>query len=72
MQPVTGELVACHLYRRSTNPVSYLLLPSDVDMDQLPPLLADELLAVRRTAADKKEDDVDAGEPPMYEPHTGK
>ena len=29
-QPVTGELISCHLYRRNTNPVSDLLLPADV------------------------------------------
>ena len=34
-QPVTGELLSCHLYRRYTNPVSYLLLPADVDMEQV-------------------------------------
>ena len=34
-QPVTGELISCHLYRRNTNPVSYLLLPADVDMEQV-------------------------------------
>ena len=34
-QPITGELISCHLYRRNTNPVSYLLLPADVDMEQV-------------------------------------
>jgi hypothetical protein len=31
-----GDQIRCHLYRRYTNPTSYLLLPKDLDISTLP------------------------------------
>ena len=38
-----GDLVRCHLYRRYTNPPSYLLLPIDVSPEQLPAAIIAQL-----------------------------
>jgi uncharacterized membrane protein YgcG len=43
--PLTrGQLIKCHLYKRYTNPRTYLLLPNKLTIDSLPTALANELL----------------------------
>ena len=40
---LAGELLGCHLFKRYTSPVSYLLVPSDFEIENLPKQLADQL-----------------------------
>jgi hypothetical protein len=44
-----GELLPCNLYKRYSEPISYLLLPSDLDMNELPASIAIELKKPKKT-----------------------
>ena len=43
-----GELLNCHLHKRYSDPVSYLLLPADLSLEELPHRLAMELVKPKK------------------------
>ena len=56
---VIGDLVNCHLHKRYSNPISYLLLPDDFLVSQLPTRLAEELVRPKRSFREKESEDSD-------------
>lgn len=47
---VPGQVVQCHIHRRNINPISQLLLPKDLSLEQIPRIIATQLIT---TVADK-------------------
>jgi len=39
----SGDVIKCHLYKRYTNPVSYVLLPLDMSSETAPPAIVSQL-----------------------------
>ena len=54
---LSGELVSCHLHKRYSNPISYLLLPDDFPVSQLPRRLAEELVRPKGPLREKESED---------------
>ena len=55
IQYKTGDIVECHLYKKNTNPVSYVLLPISLNSDELPSSLRKSILFTNSN--DRENDD---------------
>ena len=49
--------MSCHLHKRYSNPISYLLLPDDFPVSQLPRRLAEELVRPKRPLRERESED---------------
>lgn len=56
-----GQLVKCYMYRRFTNPLSYLLLPTEFSLDAIPTGIANQLRYSGTSLNRLSERDLDGG-----------